>query len=152
MLFSKWVKARRLALGYTQAQLSEMCGLGRTNLAAIENGKRTASTDMKRSIARCLAAPPSKLLPAYRTQILALAQENGISNIRVFGSIARNEDTIWSDIDLLVTLPEHNKALHLFRFSESLQRIIPAPLDVLSDNTAVPNKVVNRALREAVVL
>lgn len=41
-------------------------------------------------------------LRAYREQILRIAEEHGASNVRVFGSIVRDEATPESDVDLLV--------------------------------------------------
>ncbi len=38
-----------------------------------------------------------------RTEILHLAELRGASNLRVFGSVARNQSTEESDLDLLVT-------------------------------------------------
>jgi len=41
-------------------------------------------------------------LRSRRDEIVAVAQQYGASNIRVFGSIARGDATVESDIDLLV--------------------------------------------------
>jgi hypothetical protein len=41
-------------------------------------------------------------LRQYRRQIIDLAEQHGASNVRVFGSIVRNEATSESDVDLLV--------------------------------------------------
>jgi hypothetical protein len=38
--------------------------------------------------------------------VIALAEQRGARNIRVFGSVARGEDTASSDIDLLVDLDD----------------------------------------------
>ncbi len=43
-----------------------------------------------------------KLLIEKRNDILRIAAEHGASNVRVFGSVARGDDTETSDIDLLV--------------------------------------------------
>ena len=42
------------------------------------------------------------LLKQQRSQIIALAEKHGASNVRVFGSVARGEATEDSDIDFLV--------------------------------------------------
>lgn len=41
-------------------------------------------------------------LRAQRDEILALAQQHSAFNVRVFGSVARGEATVQSDIDFLV--------------------------------------------------
>jgi predicted nucleotidyltransferase len=43
-----------------------------------------------------------QLLQENREDILALAAKHGAFNVRVFGSVARGEETETSDIDLLV--------------------------------------------------
>lgn len=44
-------------------------------------------------------------LRARRDEILRLTERHGVSNVRVVGSVARNEATPDSDIDLLMTIP-----------------------------------------------
>jgi uncharacterized protein len=41
-------------------------------------------------------------LKDQRSQILTIAQKHGACNVRVFGSVARGEATIDSDIDFLI--------------------------------------------------
>jgi hypothetical protein len=45
---------------------------------------------------------PSELLPQHRETIRRLVFEAGMSNPRVFGSVARGEDREDSDLDILV--------------------------------------------------
>jgi uncharacterized protein len=42
------------------------------------------------------------LLAPKRDQILAIAEQHGAFNVRVFGSVARGEATIDSDVDFLI--------------------------------------------------
>jgi hypothetical protein len=44
-------------------------------------------------------------LRAQRDTILALSQQYGARNIRVFGSVARGEEQADSDVDFLVDFP-----------------------------------------------
>ncbi|WP_414564983.1 MULTISPECIES: nucleotidyltransferase family protein [unclassified Anabaena] len=43
-----------------------------------------------------------KLLQAKRAEILDIAAKHGAYNLRIFGSVARGEETAASDIDFLV--------------------------------------------------
>ncbi len=43
-----------------------------------------------------------RLLLEKRNEILKIASQHGAFNVRVFGSVARGEDTDTSDIDLLI--------------------------------------------------
>lgn len=44
-------------------------------------------------------------LRARRDEILRLAELHGVFNVRIVGSVARNEATPTSDVDLLMTIP-----------------------------------------------
>jgi predicted nucleotidyltransferase len=49
--------------------------------------------------------PTLDSLRARRDEILRLAEQHGVSNVRVVGSVARGEATAESDVDLLMTIP-----------------------------------------------
>lgn len=53
----------------------------------------------------------SGILRKYRAEILDLAKRHGAGNVRVFGSLARDEGAETSDLDLLVTLAEGTSLL-----------------------------------------
>lgn len=53
------------------------------------------------------------MLRAQRDEILRLAAGRGVSNIRVFGSVARGDATPDSDIDLLVDFEVRQSGLDL---------------------------------------
>jgi len=48
--------------------------------------------------------PIAKIIVDKRAQILHLSRQYGVSNIRVFGSMTRDDATDDSDVDLLVDL------------------------------------------------
>lgn len=77
---------------------------------------------------------PSTLLREHRAEILALAAANKAGDVRVFGSIARGEDTPDSDIDLLVRFDQGASLFDLVRFAERLEATLGVHVDVLSDN------------------
>lgn len=48
-----------------------------------------------------------ELVKSKRNEILSIAQKHGATNLKIFGSVARGEDSPDSDIDFLVeTLPK----------------------------------------------
>jgi hypothetical protein len=49
---------------------------------------------------------PSVAIRGKREEILQIAARYGAHNVRVFGSVARGEDTDRSDLDLLVDMDE----------------------------------------------
>ena len=128
------VAQRRKALRMTQTEAAARCGIARPNFAAIENGTRSAGPKTRTKIRAGLSAKPSTLLEKNRDYVLAEANKLGITNVRIFGSVARGEDTTFSDIDLLVVLPDRNKIRALTQFQESVSSRLCVKVDVLSDH------------------
>ncbi len=94
----------------------------------------------------------SALLRQHRSEISAAAAAVGASNVRVFGSVARGEDTPESDIDLLVDFPAGELGLFpLLQLADAVEQIVGRPVDVAAvEIMAAPVR--DRALAEAVPL
>jgi predicted nucleotidyltransferase len=90
-------------------------------------------------------------LRARRSEIERLATLHGARNIRVFGSVARNEDTSDSDIDFLIDMEESRSLLDLVGFKQDLEAMLNRPADVLTERGISPY-LRERILREAVRL
>jgi predicted nucleotidyltransferase len=54
-----------------------------------------------------------------------------MTELQVFGSVARGEDTDASDLDLLVRVPEGTRLLALGRFTQKLQDLLRVPVGVI---------------------
>lgn len=88
-------------------------------------------------------------LPALRTAIRDAAAANGATEVRVFGSVARGEDTDTSDVDVLVTLAPGRTLLDLARLEVRLEALFGRPVDLVTEAGLRP-PVREAALREAV--
>jgi predicted nucleotidyltransferase len=92
---------------------------------------------------------PSERLNAHREQVRAIVAAHRAANPRVFGSVARGEDTDASDLDILI---ESNGKLSLFDIGGiqyGISELLGIHVDVLTAN-ALPEKIKNRVLSEAV--
>jgi predicted nucleotidyltransferase len=69
-------------------------------------------------------------LCARRDEILTMAQRYGASNVRVFGSVARNEATSTSNVDLLVAFPVGCKLLGHAALLLDLRDLLRVAVDV----------------------
>jgi uncharacterized protein len=90
-------------------------------------------------------------LSQKREQILRIAQENGVSDIRVFGSVARGDTKETSDVDLVVKLAPGRSLLDLGGFQYFTQELLGVRVDVVTDDGLRP-RMRERVLREAVPL
>jgi len=88
----------------TQRALAEAVGLRQSNIAAIEAGDRAVSADMLERILVAADYRPALSLRQHAAALKKLGAELGVTNIRVFGSVARGQDHYSSDVDLLVGL------------------------------------------------
>ena len=88
------------------------------------------------------------LIEAHRSEILAMAERNGLRNVRVFGSMARGDADETSDVDLLVTLPPDTSGLALFGLEIDVEKLLGRPVDVLTEG-CLHDMFRERVLREA---
>lgn len=80
------------------------------------------------------------LLRDRRNEIVEAAARRGVRNVRVFGSVARGEDTAESDIDLLVDIDPGVGLFAIGALEAELEELLGREVDV----------VIARALREGV--
>jgi uncharacterized protein len=73
----------------------------------------------------------------------------GASHVRLFGSVARGEDTENSDVDFLVSMEPGRTLLDVARLEEQLEKLLGRRVDVVTEK-ALQDTVRASALREAV--
>ncbi len=160
--------ARRRA-GLTQSELARRAGVTQSVISAYESGGRQPSLPtLQRMVAaaglelaisvRRPASPRSRLtgpigqrVNRRRQRIKQLAARHGASNVRVFGSVARGQDTSDSDLDLLVDLAPDTGLVGLARLERELGELIEARVDVVPEGDLKPG-VARDVLHEAVPL
>lgn len=91
------------------------------------------------------------LIEAHREQLLILAHRRGIAELRVFGSMARDEARDDSDVDLLVTLAPGTSALALGGLLLDAQELLGQHVDVVTEASLHP-ALRDRVLADAVAL
>lgn len=127
-------KRARKAAGITQAELAGLVRTSQSAIAAYESGSRRPSATTTVAILSTLRPPPGRTLSRHRDRVLAAVASHHASNPRVFGSVARGEDTWRSDIDLLVTLVPGWSLSDLQELTDELEAIFgPGRVDLVSD-------------------
>jgi predicted nucleotidyltransferase/DNA-binding XRE family transcriptional regulator len=143
------LRAARVRAGLTQVMLARRAGVAQSVISAYESGRRQPALptlvalveaagyelaiDVRRSRRRFtpLSGPVGRRLRRHRARLLRAAAAHRVSNVRVFGSVARGEDRPDSDVDLLVDLPAGMGLLGLFRLQRDLEEILHARVDVV---------------------
>lgn len=153
------LRQARARAALTQRELAQRAGVSQSVIAAYESGTREPSLAtlaalveatgisltvdlgpaLPASASAALAAGPiGHRLRRRRAAVLALATKHGISNVRVFGGVARGEEGPTSDLDLLVHLPEGAGLFLLGRFKEELEALLHVAVDVVPDDGVKP--------------
>jgi predicted nucleotidyltransferase len=78
-----------------------------------------------------------------------LARQFGVKSLLLFGSVARNEATTASDVDLLVEFNRPVGYFGLFALQDYLERLLGCPVDLGTPNSLKPG-IRDRVLEEAV--
>ncbi|HWC35582.1 MAG TPA: helix-turn-helix domain-containing protein [Mycobacteriales bacterium] len=151
------LRTAREGAGLSQTELARRSGVPQSMLSAYEAGKRqpavstlaklidatgyTLTMGLQRSDPSVRGLPDTPLgrrLRQHRRAVLDTVAEAGARNLRVFGSVARGEDTADSDIDLLVDLPEGTGLFALEALEGQLRRILHADVDLAPASSLKP--------------
>jgi len=138
-------EARRRA-GLTQSALAERAGTTQSVVSAYEAGARQPSLPMLQRLIEAtglrveltLTGGAEAPLESLRDRVLTrrrdirnIAERHGASNVRLFGSVARGDERIGSDVDLMVDLAPGTGLLTLARLEEDLEKLLGVPVDVV---------------------
>ena len=91
------------------------------------------------------------MLAEQRAEILRLAEAYRTEKVRVFGSVARGDNTQLSDVDLLVSPRPGCSLFDLGGLLEDLQDLLGCRVDLVTEDGLKP-RLRERVLREAVPL
>ena len=86
-----------------------------------------------------------------KEDILKLASIFGVKDIRVFGSVARNEENRDSDIDLLVEMEKNKSLFDRLGFKHELEQLLQQKVDVISIK-AIHGRLKENILKESLSL
>lgn len=157
---------RRLA-GLTQAELAARAGTSQAAVARYENGRSHPSTATLQRLTRAagfevqiklVPVPASNLgseraskLRKNRGEIKLLLASVGASNPRIFGSVARGEDSETSDIDLLVDFDVTHGLFSILDINSKLSELLEERVEV-SPVSILKASILESALKDAVPL
>ena len=90
----------------------------------------------------------AQTIRSRRDEILALAARYGARNVRIFGSVARGDDDVRSDLDFLVDMEPGRSLLDLGGLLMDLQDLLGRPVDVVTEK-GLKERIRSRVLAEA---
>ena len=89
-------------------------------------------------------------LRSHKNEIIALAEKAGVTNLRIFGSIARGDEKENSDVDLLATVMK-GSGLKFVGLQLQLQELLKCKVDLVSDK-GLNKYIADSIIREAIDL
>ena len=89
------------------------------------------------------------LIDSHRAQLRSLARRYGLSSMRVFGSMARDDATNASDVDFLVEGPTPSSGFLLGALLMDAQDLLGRKVDIVTVNSLHP-LMRDRVLRDSV--
>ncbi|MGE0101219.1 MAG: nucleotidyltransferase family protein [Blastocatellales bacterium] len=92
-----------------------------------------------------------ELLNNKKEAIAGLAKKYGASNIRVFGSVARGDETPASDIDLLVDMDSDSSLFDQIALQEEIEILLGRKIDLVTEDS-IYWLIRRRVLKEAIPL
>ena len=154
----------------SQTDVARRSGIAQPVISAYESGRREPGVhtlarliqatghelelDIVPIANRPLGLPDTTLgrrLRRRRQAIIATAAASGAQNVRVFGSVARGEDTAASDVDLLVDLDRGVGVVALAGLKRELAELLGVDVDVVPAQTLKP-RIRAKVLAEAIPL
>jgi predicted nucleotidyltransferase/DNA-binding XRE family transcriptional regulator len=151
------LRTARERAGLSQTELARRVAVPQSMVSAYEAGKRepalptlsklieatghSLTVGLERSDPSVRGLPDSPLgrrVRQHRQALLDAVAAAGGSNLRVFGSVARGQDTPNSDVDLLVDLPEGTGLFALQALEGRLRRILHTDVDLSPASSLKP--------------
>lgn len=77
-------------------------------------------------------------LKQKRAEIIAIAERNGGRKVRVFGSLARGDSGINSDVDFLIELEPERSLLDIVAIKQDLEDLLQRKVDVVTESAVSP--------------
>lgn len=163
------LRRARAGTGLSQAELAARAGVTQSVISAYESGHRQPAlttlaalieaagyelvVDVRRQPQRLsrLSGPVGRRVRRLRPDLVEAAAAHGVTNLRVFGSVARGQDRPDSDLDLLADLPPRMGLLELGRVQAELEAILGGQVDLIPASDLKPG-VRERAERDLVAL
>lgn len=166
---SRALHEARQRAGLSQTELARRADVTQSVISAYESGARQPSLPvLERLVAATgleleirvrkapsplvkLTGPQGRKVRTHRTEIKRLAARSGVTNLRVFGSVARGQETVDSDIDLLVDLSTNTGLFTLVALRGKLERLLEASVDLVPADS-LKDGVRQNALQDTVTL
>ncbi len=160
------IREARQRAGLSQVELGRRAGVTQSVVSAYESGARQPSVPMLQRLVRAsggdldialldgyrvppaAGGPVAHKVSQHKREMRRIISSYGLSNPRVFGSVARGDDSTESDLDILVDVPAGVGLFGLARCERDLEALLGVSVDLIPAD-GLKNAVAASALSEA---
>jgi uncharacterized protein len=126
-------------------------GMSQRQIAADIGITQPAVSQQLKAAPRLADVHPEVIIDAAGPILTRVAADLGFTRLAVFGSVARREARVESDIDLLVEAPSGTSSFDFVRFKQLIEQILGREVDLVSYGGLKP-KLDDDVRRDAVLL
>jgi hypothetical protein len=116
-----------MATGMSQREIADALGVSQPAVSQ----QLKAAQDLAR-------VHPAALVEAAAPVLRRIADESGYARLAVFGSVARGEAGLDSDIDLLVDAPEGTSSFEFIKFKQLIEQVLGREIDLVDSGGLKP--------------
>lgn len=164
------IREARLRAGLSQTELARRAGVAQPVISAYESDRREPGMTMLTKLIEASGhrlvlaveasptmrpglpdTPLGRRLRRRRRAVIAAAERRGARNVRVFGNVARGEETDEVDVDLLVDLDAGVGRADVAGLARQIGNIVGTEVDVVAAD-ALRSPARARVLAEAIPL
>lgn len=98
-----------------------------------------------------LSGPTGRLVAAHRGELREVLRRHGVTNARLFGSVARGDDQEGSDVDILVDFAPGTGLIKILSIEAELEAILDVQVDLVPD-AGLKDRVRARVQRDLIAL
>ncbi len=80
----------------------------------------------------------NKRIKVDKRKLVSLCQEYNVTSLKIFGSIARGEEKVNSDIDILVKFENPISLLKLIQLEQKLSELFARKVDLVTEQALSP--------------
>ena len=131
---------RREIAGLSQAEIAHRIGTSQSAIAAYENGKRVPTKSTIQRILMAIGVCPSQILQVLWDDVIDVVNEFGGDDSWIFGSIARHQDNVNSDIDLAVRFRPKTGLFAVAGMKQALEDLLGTNVDLLDVDALRPGR------------
>jgi predicted nucleotidyltransferase/DNA-binding XRE family transcriptional regulator len=146
---SEILRRARRETGLTQVELAIRASVTQSVVSAYEAGHREPSLPTLTALVAAagyridfvlspqphslamLSGPLGQRVRHHRKELISTAGNHGVTNLGIFGSVARGEERPDSDVDILADLPTGMGLFGFGRVRDTLEDILHAPVDLI---------------------